>query len=327
MRCLVTGGTGFIGYHLVSALRKDGHEVRILVRETSDTTHLEPLGVELVAGDILDQDSMTKAIGGMDWVFHLAAITVLSGVGMDRMREVNVGGTRNVLEAAVRAGVSRVVHHSSSAALGASTEPQFLDESVEWNFGPLNIPYLTTKREAEELALSYARRGLEIMAINPPIVIGHPDFHVSGGGGMVLGFLKGRVPGYLKGGHSYVDVRDVARGLIQTAERGRPGERYILLAQTMTHEAFYRLLGEIAGMKPPRFTIPYPLAYALAETQEVWARLRGKRPFLFRDLIRMGRLYWWYEGRKAREELGFHPRPIHQTLTETVTWFRENGYC
>jgi dihydroflavonol-4-reductase len=318
---LVTGATGFIGYHVVRRLLERGIRPRALARRSSDTSHLRALDVELVEGDVEHFPSLREAMAGAGTVFHVAGMVSTDPADAPRLYQVNVAGTRHVLDAAAGAGVSRVVVTSSVAAVGVHAEPRPLDESAPWESRP-QYPYAATKRQAEEDALAMARRGLPVVVVNPSIVIGPEDFGPSAGGRHVKDLMDRRVPAWIRMGLAYVDARDVAEGHLLAAERGRPGERYILSAHNLMLDEFFRQAAAAAGVPPPRWQVPLGAAYAMACLFEAWAVVARRRPLVTRGVLQSAGKYAWYDATRARTELGWTTRPLEETLQDTVAWFR-----
>ena len=219
----ITGATGFVGSHAALELRRQGAEVVALVRATSNLHRLLAAGIACQVAPLDNASELARCLDGCEYVIHVAG-----AVGFDSAWEtyyrVNVQGTRNLLDAARRAGVRRFVHTSSIVAIGASVTAASLDEDACWNLRSQRVPYVTTKRWAEESALA-ANGNLEVVVVNPASVIGPDDFSDSEFGKLCRRFWKGRVPLYFGGGNNYVDVRDVAQGIRLAAERGRPGQR------------------------------------------------------------------------------------------------------
>jgi dihydroflavonol-4-reductase len=319
---LVTGATGFLGYHLVKQLNERGIRPRALVRRPGRRPVLDRLDVEVVPGDIEDAASLPPALAGVQIFFHLAGLVSTLGADRARLRRVNVEGTRHVLATAHAAGVKRVVVTSSVAAVGTNRIPEPLDEEADWDLHGLDYPYAATKRAAEAEALEWAARGLPVVVVNPSIVLGPEDFAPTSGGQHLKELIERRIPGFLPMGVSYVDVRDVAAGQLLAAEKGRPGQRYILSAHNLTLEEFYRQACAIAGVPPPRWRVPLPLAYAGACVFEGMSALTGRPPRATRDVLRVAHRFSWFDARRARQELGWTPRPLQETLEDAIRWFR-----
>jgi len=317
-RTLVTGATGFIGSHLVRALAARGDELRLLVRAASRLEHLQGVEFEVVTGDVLDRDSVRRALKGADRVFHVAGSTSMRSKDREWVRRLNVEGTRNVLEEALAAGVERAVHTSSIAAVGAAPPGGAIDESASFNVGHLGIAYVNSKHEAELEAMRLYSAGLPVVVVNPSFVFG-PDDPTGTSMGLIRRFLLRRIPVYVDGAINVVDVRDVAQGMLLADERGRPGERYILAARNFTLDRLFADLARISGVDPPALKLPGPVVLAALEAG---SRL-GLRLPSSPDEVRSAMQWWTCRNDKARRELGFQPRPHKETLADAVRWQRE----
>jgi dihydroflavonol-4-reductase len=315
----VTGATGFVGYHLVALLVSFGARVTALTRIGSKIDRLVEIGVACRVAPLEDPGSVTAAVAGTDILFHLASAVDFAG-DWDRFRAVNVDGTRAVLTAARASGVRRVVHVSSIVAVGAGRTPVPRDETAKWNLGPLHVPYVTTKCEAEGLAHSAAADGQDVVIANPACVLGPDDFTASEFGTLCRRFWRGKVPLHFTGGNNFVDVRDVADGLVRTAIFGRAGERYILGGWNRTYARFFTDLTRATGRRMTRLTLPAPLAPILAL---VGTRHRDKhhRPILSPAQARLMGWYFFFDAGKARRELGFTSRPLAETLADTFAFW------
>lgn len=316
-KTLVTGGTGFLGSHLVRALVARGDNVRVLARPTSRVEPLSGVEFERASGDVLDAGSVRDGMDGVERVFHVAGITSMRPRHRERVFEVNVSGTRHVLEEAWRAGVQRVVHTSSVGGIGPAKRGGVADESQEFTGGRLGNTYVNSKHEAEQEAFRYAEQGLSVVCVNPTFVLGPDD---PGGGGtsnaLVRRFLLRRIPAYVEGALNIVDVRDVAAGHLLADEKGKVGERYILGARNFTLDRLFADLARISGVAPPRLRLPGSLTLAGVE---VLTRVGLPVPTT-PDEVRSGMEWWTYSSDKAEHELGFRSRPHEETLEETVRW-------
>jgi dihydroflavonol-4-reductase len=313
-KTLVTGGTGFIGLHLVRALAERGDELRLLVRDDSATGQL---GVEFepALGDVNDARSVRKAMKGVDRLFHVAGTTSLRQSDRERVFDVNVGGVRTVMEEALRAGVERVVHTSSIAAVGPAPPGETADEDQVFTAGALGIAYVNSKHEGEMEAMRVAARGLPLVVVNPSFVLG-PDDPKGTSNELVTRFLQRRIPAYVDGGLNIVDVRDVAAGHLLADERGEEGSRYILGGRNFTLQRLFADLGRIAGVPPPPLKLPGELAESAVSALE-----RTGIPLpVSADEVRSASLWWTYRNDKATRELGFRARPHEETLEDTVRW-------
>jgi dihydroflavonol-4-reductase len=305
-KTLVTGGTGFIGSHVVRELARRGDELRLLVRENSSVETLEGIEFESAIGDVTDRVSVSKAMKGVERLFHVAGTTSMRTRARDRVVEVNVDGTRNVMEEALRAGVLRATLTSSSSAVGAAKPGETIDENHPFTVGRLGIAYINSKHEAELVAMRAAAKGLPLVIVNPSFVLGPDDPNPSGtSNALVRRLLLRRVPGYLDGAINIVDVRDVAKGHLLADELGQDGERYLLTGRNFTLQRLFADLSRIANVPPPPVRIGGRLALAGVETME----LVGLRVPTSADEVRSGTQWFTYRNDKAREELGWEPRP------------------
>ncbi|MFN8633524.1 MAG: SDR family oxidoreductase [Chloroflexota bacterium] len=319
VRVLVTGATGFLGRELVGALRARGDEVRILARSSSRLGDLAGQ-VEVAHGDVLDPASVAAAVKDRELVFHTAGLVSTLAREHKRMFQVNVDGTRNVLQAALAAGVKRVVYTSSSYAVGHTLDGRALDETATWE--DPGVAYARSKRRAEEAAFSVAREGLPLVVVNPSFVLG-PGGGEGSSGRIVRRFLDGKMKFYVEGGFSPVDVADVAQGHLAAAEKGRLGERYLLSGENVSFAQFFSVLSEVAGGPMPK-RVPGWFALGATQLQErVLSPLTGKPPVADLDEVLMGRLIRYFDNSKARAELAFNPRPLRETLERTVQWMRQ----
>ncbi len=327
MRVLVTGATGFIGSHLCRALLAEGHHVRALQRPTSALLALEGLAVERVVGDLFDPTSLLAAMEGVEVVFHCAG-EVGKWRDPGRMAASHVQGTRNVLQAAQRAGVRRVVHTSSVAALGVpdhrperpgETVP-LMDERHQWNANPRHWPYGYAKHMAEGEVLRAVSGGMDVVIVNPAAVFGAGDLnHVSSG--VIWHMAHGRVPPIVPGGLNAVHIDDVVAGMLAALARGKAGERYILGGENLTHARLLATVAEVVGRPPPRIVLPAWLLRVLAPALDVLDRVF---PLPVRGgLLRMAGYYFYYDTRKAQRELGVpQPRPFRQAAQEAYAWYQ-----
>ncbi len=314
---LVTGATGLVGSHVVRALLARGDEVRVTVRDRSRLDNLEGLDVETATADILDRRQVRRAMAGVERVFHVAGLTSLRA-SRETMFRINVEGTRIVLAEALRAGVERVVHTSSVAAIGPAPPGTTADETQAYHAGREAIPYLDSKHEAEVQALRMVARGLPAIIVNPGHVFGPGDLYRSSTE-LVRRFLRREIPAYVEGTLNVVDARDVAAGHLLADEHGEPGERYILGGRNFTLDRLFADLGRISGVEPPAVKLPRPAALALAELAEA---LPGT-PIITATEVRAASLRWAFRNTKARRELGWRPMPHEDTLESVVAWYRD----
>ncbi len=325
MKVLVTGASGFVGSHLTDALLARGDEVRCLVRRSSRRL-LDGRPVEIAEGDLTDRDAVMRAAEGCGWVFHCAADYRLWVPDPEAMRASNVDGTRNVLEAAARAGASRVVYTSTVGALGLRSDGSPADEATPVGLADMIGPYKRTKFLAEREAEAWAARGLPVVIVNPSTPVGDRDVKPTATGRMIVDFLEGRIPAYVDTGLNLVDVVDVARGHVAAAERGRVGEKYILGHRNLTLLEILEILSAITGRPAPRVRLPHWIPMAVAAVDTGIARMTGRPPRFELDAVRLARKKMFFDPAKAVRELGLPQTPVEEPLRRAVRWFRENGY-
>jgi dihydroflavonol-4-reductase len=319
-KTLVTGATGFIGSHLAHALHERGDELRLTVRESSNSEPIDDLDCERVTCDVEDRRSVRRAVKGVDRVFHAAGVTSVHPLDADRLFAVNVEGTKVVLEECLRADVERVVYTSSAAALGPASPGGTGDETQLFTAGGLGIPYVNSVHEAEVEAMRLAAKGLPLVCVNPTVTFGAGDVHVTSTR-LVRNFVLGRMPVYTEGAANIVDVRDVAKGHLQADKKGAVGERYILGGRNFTFDRLFADLSRISGVDPP-VKIPSPVAAAAS------ALVGGTRNFwpLTADEVRAASHWWTYRTTKAKRQLGWRARPHEETLEATVYWHLEREH-
>lgn len=319
---LVTGASGFLGWHVARLLSGCGHKVRALVRPTS---RLRELDAEPAIGDLRDAQSLEKAVAGCGLVFHVAADYRLWASDPGDLYRSNVDGTRNLLEAARKAGVERVVYTSTVGCIGIPKNG-IGDENCPVSLEDMAGHYKRSKFLAEQEAIRFAREGFPVVIVNPTAPIGDHDVKPTPTGKIIVDFLTGRMPAFIDTGLNLVDVRDTAEGHWLACEKGKPGERYILGCQNLTLGEILEKLAGIAGRKAPTAKLPYFVAYAAGAVTTGWAMLTGTPPLAPLDAVRMAKKKMFVSHAKAEAELGFHPGPAEEALRRAVEWFRANGY-
>jgi dihydroflavonol-4-reductase len=320
---LVTGASGFVGWHVASLLLGRGDRVRALCRPGSQVRELP---VECITGDLRDSASLASAVKGCDFVFHIAADYRLWSKNPDELYRSNVEGTRNLLEAAARAGVQRIVYTSTVGCIGMRRGASG-DEDTPVSIADMAGHYKRSKWLAEQVAIEKARQGVPVVIVNPTAPVGDHDWKPTPTGKIILDFLRGQLPGFIDTGLNLVDVWDVARGHLLAAERGQPGRRYILGCENLTLEEILQRLSAITGIPAPNFKVPYALAYAAGAVTTAWANLTGKPPRAPMEAVRMARKKMFVSHARAVHELGYSPGPVDAALERAAVWFRENGYC
>lgn len=326
MLTLVTGATGFIGTNLVRRLVAEGEGVRILRRGHSNTRGLEDLPIDTVIGDVRDPESVRQAVRGCRWVYHLAARLNVASKEWDRFYKTNVQGTENVCRAALEAGVERLLHCSSIAAVGWGPPEAPATEDTEFNLGHLRVPYIHTKRQAEEVVEGFVQKGLQAVTVNPSYVFGPWDKRL-GANRLVYLVASGKLRFYPgKGGMNIVDVDDVVARMIAAMQRGRIGERYILGGENLFFRDLFDLITELAGQPKPIGTIPFPLLWTVAALSEVISRVTGRRSGISRDMARIAHLPHFVSSEKAIRELGYRYRSAREVIKRSLEWLVHEGY-
>lgn len=320
MSILVTGGTGFVGGAIVSALVTQGNNVRVLARRTSKTDHLTAQGVEIAYGDILDVASIKAALQDCDTLYHAAALYELWGLAEGELMRTAVEGTRAVLEAALKTGVDKVVYTSTSLTVG---EPrgEVGTETTEHR-GYFLSGYERAKFEAEQVATSYLDKDLPLIMVNPAGVYGPGDFKPTGR--FILNFLNGRMPGLFKASTSLVYLDDVGIGHVFAASKGKVGERYILSGDSVTMHEWGGLLSRLSGAKMPR-TVPVFLGGMTASFGEMISRITKHPPILSKETFKLTSHGFSVDGTKAAKELGVEYTPIEEGVRGTIRWYWEQG--
>lgn len=317
MLVLVTGATGFLGAHVVHSLLRQGDEVRALVRPDSPRNHIRKLGVDWVEGDLLEPESLLRACAGVQGVVHCAALVSYWSRQDAQQRRVNVEGTVSLLEAAHDAGVGRLVHVSSAAAVGARRSGEILDEGAFWELESERIPYVRSKRRAEERVLAAAWGGLPAVVVNPSTILG-PRLDGRPPSPLITGIMRGRLPWIPPGGVSITDVSEVAAAIVRALRAGRPGERYLLAGHNLTWEQLYAAIAEYADGRVPRRKLGPRRLRWLELQAAVKDRLRLARPPWTPELYRSYGTYAWYRSDKAAAELGYEVRPLKRIIRHTT---------
>lgn len=321
---LVTGGTGFIGSNLSLRLIERGHKVKIFRRPDSDLRAIRGIDAEQIRGDVRDVASLRSAMHGCDTVFHTAALVTFARKRKALQYEVNVIGTRNVVEACIAEGVERLVHTSSIAAIGHPSAGEVATEETPFNWEP-PTGYRISKREAEQEVKKGVTRGLDAVIVNPAVVVGERDIHFHGGQ-LLKEAKRGLNPFYLDGGMNVVYVQDVVRGHIEAASKGRTGERYILGGHNLTHKQIFTRVAELVGGRPPFVNLPIPLLRSGARVIEAISRFLGIEPVISSDMVAGAGKFNWYSSAKAQRELNYTITPFDESILSALKWYNENGF-
>jgi dihydroflavonol-4-reductase len=323
---LVTGATGFVGSAVLRALTGRGAFVRALARPSSPRANLEGAPCEVVVGDMTDAAAMTRAAAGARYVFHVAADYRLWARDPAELRRANVAGARAVMEAALAAGIEKVVYTSSVATLRAADATTIVDETAPLSEDEAIGAYKQSKVAAERLVEQMAaERGLPVVIVNPSTPIGPRDIKPTPTGRMVLEAAQGKIPAFVDTGLNLVHVDDVAEGHLAALERGRIGERYVLGGQDATLRELLAEIAKLTGRGAPTLALPRAPLYPLAYLAEGIASLTGREPMLTRDALKMASHHMFFSSAKAQAELGYKARPYPEALADALAWFRQAG--
>lgn len=321
MTTLVTGATGFIGSHVARQLLDRGERVRLLVRDPSKLAEvgIDADAVEIATGDLRDPATLPAALDGIARVHHIAGVIALGREDRRRMFELNVTTTRNLFAAARGANVERIVYLASIFALSGGT-PRPATETDPWQQAALPVHYVQAKRAAELFARDCAREGMPLVFVYPTFCYGPGDVYESSSA-LLTGFLRGRIPAYVDGGHNVIDVRDAAAGLIAAMDRGRTGERYLVGGTDVSFEELFAMLARLTGKRAPLIKLSPGFARIAGRLAE---RVMAEPP-LTEQMALMSARDWYYDDTKARRELGHTSRPLDATLRDAIDWFGGRG--
>jgi len=325
-KIFLTGASGFIGSAVAHKLVQAGFSVRALVRGTSPRAHLANLGLDFAEGDLRNRKSLDRAIAGTRYVFHVAADYRLWARDPNEIFATNVEGTRNLMEAAINAGVERVVYTSSVATI-ALKPGGVADESTPLRENEGIGAYKRSKIAAERLVESLVvERGLPAVIVNPSTPIGPRDVRPTPTGRIVIEAARGRVPAFIDTGLNLVHVDDVAGGHLAALHHGKIGERYILGGENVLFSQMLKDIANLVGRRAPRLRLPWPALIPVAFVAEAVANVTGREPFATLTGVRMARHHMFYASTKAEQELSYRPRPYVEGIEEAVRWFQDNGY-
>jgi dihydroflavonol-4-reductase len=322
---LVTGASSFLGYHVAHRLNEQGIRPRVLELRGSNLDPLTRINVNRCEGHLDDPGALEAACAGVDTVLHLAFKVKVGGGEklLEEMRAVNIAGTQRLLDTAASKGVTRVVVASSALAIGVNRRPEPLDETADWAEHALTLPYAIMRRQAEQEALARAKPGFAVVAVCPAFTFGPDDPVGAPANKLLKRLIDGKLPVRPTVGVGCLDVRDFANGAILAAERGRSGQRYLISGHNVTSSQLLEQAAAIAGVRAPRFAAPKPLLTTVVGLVEILSKVRGKPAPVTRDVLQIIGRYAWYDTSRARAELGWEPRPLRQTLQDTIAWLRD----
>ena len=327
-KALVTGVTGFIGANVARALLDHGREIRVLIREGSDRRNVPSGdGVELFQGDLRDGPRVAEAVKGCEEVYHVAADYRFWAADPKEIYDSNVEGTRHLLEGAHKHGVSRFIHTSSVGTIGLADQPRPCREETGYAPGQFTSHYKKSKLQAENLVLDYVKRGLPAVIVNPSTPIGPWDRKPTPTGQIIVDFMTGKLPAYVKTGLNFVHVKDVAQGHLLAAKKGKLGERYILGNANLSMHAFLSMLGKLTDKKAPRIRIPYSVAFLVGAASTGYAHAVSKKaPKVPLEAVKMSKRFMFFDSSKAIAELGLPQTPVEVAAADALDWFEKNGY-
>jgi dihydroflavonol-4-reductase len=316
----VTGATGHLGNVLVRELLRRGKRVMALVQPADDCRALAGLGVDVIRGDVLRPETLRPAFAGVELVFHLAGVVSISSLDVAQVRTVNIEGTGNVVDAARKAGVGRLVYTSSVHAFTEPGRGGVLTEAAGYDPALAPGDYGKAKAAASRIVLEAVRGGLDAVIVNPVAVLGPNDYRLSEMGELIRMYARQAMPAGVDGRYDFVDVRDVAAGHLLAAERGRSGDSYLLSGARMTVREVMRILAEESGRRPPAFFLPLPVAASIAAFAPIFEKVTGRRALLTPYSVHTISVDFEIRDRKAREELGYTSMPVEQSLRDAWAW-------
>jgi len=325
MTTLVTGASGFLGSHVARQLVARGEDVRVMMRPLSTNRAIADLSLEYVTGDLRDPGSVARATRGVKRVFHVAADYRLWAKRKEDIYDSNVGGTKNLLEAAARDGVEQFIYTSTVATI-AVDRPQHPNEFTDARLDEMIGHYKRSKWMAEQEASKAAKAGLPVIVVMPTTPVGPWDWKPTPTGKIILDFLNGKMPGYVETGLNFVGVEECAAGHLLAAEKGKIGERYLLGGENLTLKQLLDTLSRITGLSAPKLKIPHGLALGVAYANTVLSRLIGREPGIPVEGVKIARHMMFVDCSRAQRELGFKAGPVGAALERAVRWYAANGY-
>lgn len=325
MTTLVTGASGFLGSHVTRQLVARGENVRVLLRASSNNRAIADLPLEYVTGDLRDPASLARALSGVTRVFHVAADYRLWAKRKQDIYDSNVGGTRNLLEVAKRAGVSQFIYTSTVATI-AVDRPEHPSEFTDAKLEEMVGHYKRSKWQAERLVLDSAKQGFPAIVAMPTTPVGPWDWKPTPTGKIILDFLNGKMPGYVETGLNFVGVEECAAGHLLVSDKGKVGERYLLGAENLMLKEMLDTLAKITGLSAPKLKIPHGLALGVAYANTVFSRLLGREPGIPVEGVKIAQHMMFVDVKRAQKELGFKPGSVAAALERAARWYADNGY-
>jgi dihydroflavonol-4-reductase len=322
---LITGATSFLGYHVAKRLNQAGIRPRVLERPESKLEALDRADVERCPGHLDDPAAVRSACTGADTLLHVAFKVNIAGgpEALAEMQRVNVEGTRELLKTAAAAGVRRAVVAGSALAVGVNREAAPLDETADWSQHAFDLPYATLRRQVELEALAQTTPEFAVMTVCPSFTFGPDDPSGAPANKLVGALIAGKIPCKVAVGFGCLDVRDFANGMVLAGERGRPQQRYLLSGENITTDKLVDTIAAISGVPGPRFTAPAFVVKGLVGALGAMNDVLGKESKITNDVLQILGRYAWYNTTKARTELGWTSRTLHETLNDTIQWLRQ----
>jgi len=327
MKALVTGATGFIGSRLARKLLEKGADLRVLVRKNSNLENISDLPVDVVCGDLTKPETLLHALEGCEALFHVAAEYKLWVPKPETIYRTNVDGTVNIMKAALKKGIKRIVYTSSVATLGTNPDGTPADENTPVTIKDMIGHYKRSKYIAEEKVKEMVKKaGLPAIIVNPSTPIGPGDIKPTPTGRIIIEAASGRMPAYVDTGLNIVHVDDVADGHILAFEKGKIGERYILGGENLSLRQLLEKIAHLTGRPAPKIKISPNIVLPIAYVAELIAKITKKEPFITVDGVLMSKKKMFFSIRKAKKELGYNPRPVDEAIKDSIDWFRQKGY-
>src|SRR5262245_10339820 len=324
-KTLVTGAAGFLGSHLTRQLVARGADVRVLLRPSSSNRAIADLSLEYMTGDLRDTASLDRAMAGVQRVFHVAADYRLWSKRSQDIYDSNVGGTKNLLEAARRAAVEQFIYTSTVATI-AVDRPEHPNEFTDAKLDEMVGHYKRSKCLAARELIYEAKLGFHAIVAMPTTPVGPWDWKPTPTGKIILDFLNGKMPGYVETGLNFVGVEQCAAGHILVSEKGTVGERYLLGAENLTLKSVLDILAEITCLPAPSLKIPHGLALGVAYAETAFSRLIGREPQIPVEGVQIAQHLMFVDCSRAKRELGFQTGPVSAAFERAVSWYETNGY-
>jgi len=327
MKTLITGSTGFLGSAVLRELLDDGREVKVLIRKGTNTANIDGLDVEIAYGDLRDSESLLSALNGCEILYHVAAYYSLWDRDQKLIYEINVEGTRKILEASQKKGLEKIVYTSTVGCIGLNDDTTPATENTFFNKNTLSNDYKKSKYQAEQVVLEFSRSGLPVVIVNPSTPVGPRDIKPTPTGKIILDFLNREMPAYLDTGLNLIDVKDCAKGHILAEKKGVPGERYILGNQNLSLFDILVTLETITGLKAPSIKMPFWVALSAGWVCEMVSNhITGKPPAVPLAGVKMAKYFMYFASSKAVQKLGLPQSPVENALRQSVDWFQNNNY-